>query len=48
MLPGYGIKFFDLHFFWHRLLIFGGGVEVAVAFTGNKFDFIAHGNPLKL
>ena len=42
VLTGYGIKFFDLHFFRHGFLVFGGGVEMAVAFAGNKFDFIAH------
>jgi hypothetical protein len=42
------IKFLDFHFFRHRFLVFGGGVEVACAFAGNKFDFIAHVNLLKL
>jgi hypothetical protein len=42
VLTGYGIKFFDLHFFRHGFLVFGGGVEMAVAFAGNEFDFIAH------
>jgi hypothetical protein len=37
------VKFFDLHFFRHRFLVFGGGVKVTCAFAGNKFDFIAHG-----
>jgi hypothetical protein len=42
MLTGYGIKFFDLHFFRHGFLVFGGGVKVPIAFTGNEFNFIAH------
>ena len=36
------IKFFDFHFFRLRFLVFGGGVEMAVAFAGNEFNFIAH------
>ena len=42
VFTGNGIKFFDLHFFRHGFFVFGGGVEVPVAFAGNKFDFIAH------
>jgi hypothetical protein len=42
VLAGYGIEFFDFNFFRLGFLVFGGGVEVSVAFAGNKFDFIAH------
>jgi hypothetical protein len=42
VLTDYWIKLFDLHFFRHRFLVFCGGVKVACAFAGNKFDFIAH------
>jgi hypothetical protein len=41
VLAGYGIEFFDFNFFRLGFLVFGGGVEVSVAFAGNKFDFIA-------
>jgi hypothetical protein len=42
MLADNRIEFFDLHFFGHGFFIFGRGVEVACAFAGNKFYFIAH------
>jgi hypothetical protein len=31
VLAHHGIKFFDLHFFGHGALVFGGGVKVACA-----------------
>jgi hypothetical protein len=45
MLADLGIKFHDLHFFRHRALVFGRGVEVTRACGRFQLDFVAAFSP---